>query len=217
MDNGLQSNDMAEPARLLRRVALDLTGLPPNQEMTERFTADPSDKNWEEVVDRLLANPAFGEHWASMWMDLGRYADTMGYAGDETRTIWPWRDWVIQTLNENLPFDQFTLEVLAGDLLPNATKNQRLATAFHRNTLNNNEGGTNDEEFRTIAVKDRVSTTMNTWMGLTVRCAECHSHKYDPVSHTEYYQFLDFFNQTADADRATSFRESTCDRIQSNI
>lgn len=191
----------ADPARLIRRVALDLTGLPPDQRLVDSFVADSSDANYERVIDQLLADQSFGEHWASMWLDLARYADTVGYAGDEKRTIWPWRDWLIKALNENKPFDQFTKEMLAGDLLPDPTEDQRLATAFHRNTLNNNEGGTNDEEFRTIAVKDRLSTTLNTWMGLTVRCAECHSHKYDPINHTEYHQLLDFFNQTADADR----------------
>lgn len=197
--------DAADPARLIRRLALDLTGLPPDRDMTDSFVADPSLENYERIVDELLADSSFGEHWASMWLDLARYADTMGYAGDETRTIWPWRDWLIKSLNDNMPFDQFTREVLAGDLLTNATEAQRLATAFHRNTLNNNEGGTNDEEFRTIAVKDRISTTLNTWMGLTLRCAECHSHKYDPISTREYYEFLDFFNQTADADRGDEY------------
>ena len=198
---GWQPNEAADPARLIRRLALDLTGLPPSRDMVERFVAEPSESNYETLVDELLNSPAYGEHWASMWLDLARYADTVGYASDENRTIWPWRDWLIQSLNENKPFDLFTTEIIAGDLLPNPSIEQRLATAFHRNTLNNNEGGTNDEEFRTIAVKDRINTTFNTWMGLTMRCAECHSHKYDPISHTEYYQFLDFFNQTADADR----------------
>ncbi|MDG2013122.1 MAG: PSD1 and planctomycete cytochrome C domain-containing protein [Pirellulaceae bacterium] len=198
---GWQPNEAADPARLIRRLALDLTGLPPSREMVERFVAQPNERTYEALVDELLSSPAYGEHWASMWLDLARYADTVGYASDENRTIWPWRDWLIQSLNENKPFDLFTTEIIAGDLLPDPSTEQRLATAFHRNTLNNNEGGTNDEEFRTIAVKDRINTTFNTWMGLTMRCAECHSHKYDPISHTEYYQFLDFFNQTADADR----------------
>jgi len=191
----------ANPARLMRRLALDLTGLPPSHSQVDRFVANPTNANYEGIVDELLQQDTFGEHWASMWLDLARYADTVGYASDENRTIWPWRDWLIQALNNNMPFDQFTRELLAGDLLTNPTVDQRLATAFHRNTLNNNEGGTNDEEFRTISVKDRISTTLNTWMGLTIRCAECHSHKYDPISHTEYHQFLDFFNQTTDADR----------------
>ncbi len=197
----LRPNPPADPARLVRRLALDLTGLPPTQTMVDTFVAQPSDANWERLVDQLLADPAYGEHWASVWLDLARYADTVGYAGDEKRTIWPWRDWLIKALNRNQPYDEFTTELLAGDLLPQANAQQRLATAFHRNTLSNNEGGTNDEEFRTVAIKDRLSTTLSTWMGLTVRCAECHSHKYDPISHQEYYQLLDFFNQTGDADQ----------------
>lgn len=199
-ENLLPSKD-AEPARLIRRTALDLTGLPPTQDQVARFIAAPTDETFSLIVDELLASPAYGEHWAAMWLDLARYADSFGYASDETRTIWPWRDWVIRSFNENMPYDQFTIEQLAGDLLPDATVDQRLATALHRNTLNNTEGGTNDEEFRTIAVKDRMSTTANVWMGLTLRCAECHSHKYDPISQKEYYQFLDFFNQTVDSDK----------------
>ena len=194
------SND-ADPHRLIRRLALDLTGLPPSQEMVEAYAANPTEQNYETIVEQLLASPAYGEHWAAMWMDIARYADTMGYAEDKKRDIWPWRDWVIRAFNDNMPWDQFTIEQIAGDLLPNATDNQKLATAFHRNTLSNTEGGTNDEEFRVIAVKDRISTTINVWMGLTMRCAECHTHKYDPISQTEYYQFLDYFNQTVDADK----------------
>lgn len=198
---GLPPRDAADPYRLIRRLALDLTGLPASQQQIESFANDPSLENYERVVDELLQSPRYGEHWAAMWLDLARYADSIGYSGDENRTIWPWRDWLIRSLNTNLPYDQFTTEMLAGDLLPNATQQQRLATAFHRNTLNNTEGGTDDEEFRTIAVKDRISTTVNVWMGLTMRCAECHTHKYDPISQTEYYQFLDFFNQTVDSDK----------------
>ena len=197
----LSPSRQSDPRRLIRRVALDLTGLPPTREMVERFAATPTDEVYERIVDELLASSAYGEHWAGMWLDLARYADSTGYASDPRRTIWPWRDWVIRAFNENMPYDQFTMEQIAGDLLPDASVDQKLATAFHRNTLNNNEGGTNDEEFRTIAVKDRVNTTVNVWMGLTMRCAECHTHKYDPISQKEYYQFLDFFNQTADADR----------------
>ena len=200
-ERGWQPNPPADESRLIRRLALDLTGLPPTRDMVDRFVAQPDQKTYESIVDQLLDSPSYGEHWASMWLDLARYADTVGYASDEDRTIWPWRDWLIEALNENKSFDEFTKEMLAGDLLPHPTEEQKLATAFHRNTLNNNEGGTNNEEFRTVAVKDRVSTTMNTWMGLTMRCAECHTHKYDPISQKEYYQFLDFFNQTADADR----------------
>ncbi|BCX46186.1 planctomycete cytochrome c [Haloferula helveola] len=197
---GLQLSADADPRILVRRVALDLTGLPPSAEMVDRFATDPSDRNFEQIVDELLASPAYGERWAAVWLDVARYADTIGYAVDGHRDIWPWRDWVIDAYNRNLPFDRFTIEQLAGDLLPDATESQILATAFHRNTPSNTEGGTNDEEFRTIAVKDRAGVTFNAWMGVTMRCAECHTHKYDPISHTEYYAFLDFFNQTADRD-----------------
>jgi hypothetical protein len=198
----LTPSEPADPHQLLRRLALDLTGLPPSDEQISKFTAKPDLETYEQMVDELLNLPTYGEHWASVWLDLARYADTIGYTEDHSRTIWPWRDWVIRALNENMPFDQFTIEQLAGDLLPNATAEQRLATAFHRNTLSNSEGGTIDEEFRVIAVKDRINTTINVWMGLTMRCAECHTHKYDPISIEEYYQFYDFFNQTADADRS---------------
>lgn len=198
---GLSPVSVAEPRALLRRLALDLTGVPPSMEEVEAFAANPSEANYQAAVDRYLASPTYGEHMAAMWLDIARYADTVGYAGDEGRDIWPWRDWVIDAYNSNMPYDQFTTEQLAGDLLPNATESQILATAFHRNTLNNNEGGTSDEEFRTIAVKDRISTTVNAWMGLTMRCAECHTHKYDPISHKEYYQFYGFFNQTEDSDQ----------------
>ncbi|MGI9517099.1 MAG: PSD1 and planctomycete cytochrome C domain-containing protein [Pirellulaceae bacterium] len=199
-EHELSPSPPAHPTRLIRRVALDLTGLPPSREQVDRYVSNATLETYEQIVDELLADSAYGEHWASMWLDQARYADTVGYAGDEPRTIWPWRDWVIESFNDNMPFDQFTLDQLAGDLLPDPTRRQRLATAFHRNTLNNNEGGTSDEEFRTVAIKDRLSTTLSTWMGLTARCAECHSHKYDPISHQEYYELLDFFNQTADAD-----------------
>jgi hypothetical protein len=196
----LEPAPAADPRRLIRRLALDLTGLPPARGMVERFVQTPTDETYETIVDELLASPDYGEHWTAMWLDLARYADTIGYAEDRHRDIWPWRDWVIRAFNDNMPYDQFTIEQLAGDLLPAATSDQILATAFHRNTLNNTEGGTSDEEFRVVAVKDRISTTVNVWMGLTLRCAECHTHKYDPISQKEYYQFFDFFNQTEDAD-----------------
>ena len=153
------------------------------------------------VVDRLLASPAYGEHWARKWLDLARYADTNGYEKDGSRTIWPFRDWVINALNADMPFDEFTIEQLAGDLLPNPTADQIIATAFHRNTMQNDEGGTDDEEFRVAAVIDRVNTTMQVWMATTMGCCQCHSHKYDPLSQREYYELFAFFNQTADADR----------------
>ncbi len=198
---GLQPNPPADRYQLIRRVTLDLTGLPPTIEETDAFVSDTSSGAFEKVVDRLLASESFGEHWARMWLDLARYADTKGYEKDNPREIWRYRDWVIEALNRDMPYDQFTIQQLAGDLLPDATLQQRLATAFHRNTLTNEEGGTDDEEFRVAAVKDRVDTTMQVWMGLTMGCAKCHSHKYDPISQEEYYRFYAFFNQTADNDR----------------
>ena len=191
--------------RLIRRVSLDLTGLPPSPEEADAFLADSSDDAFEKVVDRLLASEAYGEHWARMWLDLARYADTKGYEKDRHRDIWKFRDWVINALNQDLPFDQFTIEQLAGDLLPEATEEQILATAFHRNTMTNDEGGTDNEEFRIAAVKDRVDTTLQVWMGLTMGCAKCHSHKYDPISQQDYYSFYAFFNQTEDADRSDDY------------
>jgi hypothetical protein len=205
--SGLEQNPPSNPRQLMRRLSLDLTGLPPlthDQTTTaaiSNWLVDSSEKNYDAVVDALLQTDAYAEHWTSMWLDLARYADTVGYSGDEYREIWPWRDLVIRNIKQNKSYDQLVTELIAGDLIPNATNDQTLATAFHRNTLSNNEGGTNDEEFRTIAIKDRLSTTINAFMGLTVRCAECHSHKYDPVTHREYYQLLDFFNQTEDADK----------------
>jgi hypothetical protein len=198
---GLAPNAPAAPHEQIRRAALVLTGLPPTPAQVDAFTADPSDANYARIVDELLASPAYGERWAAMWLDIARYADTIGYGNDNPRKIWRWRDWVIEAFNRNLPYDRFTIEQLAGDLLPDATPDQLLATAFHRNTISNSEGGTDDEEYRVVAVKDRANTTINAWMGLTQRCAECHTHKFDPISHKEYYQVYAIFNQTADADR----------------
>jgi len=198
---GLQPSREADRWQLIRRVSLDLTGLPPTPAQVEEFVNDPSPLAYERLVDRLLADPAYGERWARMWLDLARYADSKGYGSDPLRTIWRYRDWVIDAFNQNMPYDRFTIEQLAGDLLPDATMEQVLATAFHRNTMANDEGGTDDEEFRVAAVKDRVETTMQVWMGLTAGCAKCHSHKYDPLTQREYYQLYAFFNQTEDADR----------------
>ncbi|MEZ6055198.1 MAG: DUF1553 domain-containing protein [Planctomycetaceae bacterium] len=197
----LNPSPEADRQALIRRVTLDLTGLPPTLEEVDAFLADESPDAYESLVDRLLASPAYGEHMARMWLDLARYADSAGYADDPARTIWGYRDAVIRSFNRNQPFDQFTIEQLAGDLLPDATEEQRIATAFHRNTLTNNEGGTNDEEFRNVAVVDRVNTTLAVWMGTTMACAQCHTHKYDPISQHEYFQFFAILNQSADADR----------------
>ncbi len=198
---GLAPSPEADRYMLIRRLSLDLRGLPPSPEEVRRFVNDKSPDAYELLVNRLLADPAYGERWAGMWLDLARYADSKGYGSDPLRTIWRYRDWVIEAYNANLPYDRFTLEQLAGDLLPSATLEQRVATAMHRNTMTNTEGGTDDEEFRVAAVRDRVDTTMQVWMGLTMGCAKCHSHKFDPVSQREYYEFYAFFNQTADADR----------------
>ena len=198
---GLSPSKEADAHTLIRRVALDLTGLPPTKAEVEAFLADESAKAYENLVNRLLAKPAFGEHWARMWLDLARYADSAGYADDPGRTIWAYRDWVIRAFNENMPFDQFTIDQIACDLVSTPTEDQLVATAFHRNTKTNNEGGTSDEEFRNAAVVDRVNTTMATWMGTTAACAQCHTHKYDPISHAEYFQMFAIFNQSEDADR----------------
>jgi hypothetical protein len=198
---GLKGSDRADRATLLRRLSLDLTGLPPTVEDVDSFILDASPNAYEKRVDQLLQSDRFGEHWARMWLDQARYSDTKGYEKDQPREIWRYRDWVIQALNQDLPFDQFTIEQIAGDLLPDPTSDQILATAFHRNTMTNDEGGTDNEEFRVLAVKDRVDTTLQVWMGLTMGCAKCHTHKYDPIRQEEYYQFYALFNQTADADR----------------
>ena len=199
--HGFKPSPTAGRRALARRVSLDLTGLPPSIEDVEKFVADKSEDAYEKFVDRLLQSSSYGEHWARKWLDLARYADSAGYADDPPRTIWAYRDWVIKAINENMPFDQFTIEQMAGDLLPNPTERQLVATAFHRNTLTNNEGGTQDEEFRNVAVVDRVNTTMAVWMGTTMACAQCHTHKYDPITQTEYFQFFAILNNTQDRDR----------------
>jgi len=198
---GLAPSAEADPYTLARRVYLDLTGLPPTPAEVDVFVNDTRPDAYDRLVDRLLASPHFGERWTRVWMDLARYADTKGYEKDDRRTMWPYRDWLIDAFNADMPFDEFTIRQLAGDLLPDAGDREVLATAFHRNTMTNDEGGTDDEEFRVAAIVDRVNTTMTVWMGMTMGCAQCHSHKYDPISHEEYYGFFAFLNQTQDADR----------------
>ncbi len=198
---GLKPAPEADRYTLARRVALDLTGLPPALEAVDRFVQDPSADAYEKFVDDVLQSPAYGERWAQVWLDLARYADSNGFAEDNPRVIWKYRDWVIDAINRNLPFDQFTIEQIAGDLLANPTQEQIIATAFHRNTLTNDEGGTSDEEFRVAAVVDRVNTTMQVWMGMTLACAQCHDHKYDPFSQEEYFRVFAIFNQTEDSDK----------------
>jgi hypothetical protein len=195
---GLGPSPEADRYTLYRRLCLDLTGLPPAWGEAEAFARDDAPAAYERAVDGLLASPHYGEQQARWWLDLARYADSNGYQVDLARSVWPYRDWVIRAMNENLRFDRFTIEQLAGDLLPSATLEQRIATGFHRNTKINDEGGGDAEEYRTKAVKDRVATTATTWLGLTLMCAECHSHKYDPLSQEDYYRFYAFFNNTAD-------------------
>ncbi len=197
----LKPAPQADAYALVRRAALDLTGLPPTIEEVDQFVNDRETGAYERLVDRLLAKDAFGEHWARLWLDQARYADSTGYADDPPRTIWAYRDYVIRSLNANKPFDQFTIEQLAGDLLPEPTEEQLIATAFHRNTLTNNEGGTSDEEYRNVAIVDRVNTTLAVWMGTTMACAQCHDHKYDPITNEEYFRVFAILNNTEDADR----------------
>ena len=198
---GWKPSPAADRYALARRVSLDLTGLPPTWAEVEQFVNDKNPRAYENYVDQLLAKPSYGEHWARLWLDLARYADSSGYADDPLRTIWAYRDWVIRALNRNQPFDQFTTDQIAGDLLPSPTQDQLIATAFHRNTLTNTEGGTDDEEFRNVAVVDRVNTTMAVWMGTTIACAQCHDHKFDPLSQEEFFRLFAIFNNTADSDK----------------
>ncbi len=195
---GLTPAPEADRATCLRRASLDLTGLPPALDELELFLADTAPDAWERALERLLASPRYGEHQARAWLDLARYADTRGYEKDERRTMWRWRDWVIEAFDRDLSFDRFTIEQLAGDLLPAATPDQLLATGFHRNTMVNQEGGADPEEFRVAAVKDRVHTTALVWLGTTLECAQCHDHKYDPFTQEDYYRLYACFDSTAD-------------------
>ncbi|MEZ5039559.1 MAG: DUF1553 domain-containing protein [Saprospiraceae bacterium] len=199
-ENKLDPSPVTDKVTLLKRLSLDLIGLPPTPAELEAFLEDDSELAIEKVVDRLLASPHFGERWAAMWMDLARYGDSQGYQKDPYRSIWRYRDWLIDAFNQNLPFDQFTIQQIAGDLLPEPSESQLLATAFHRNTMTNDEGGTDDEEFRVAAVMDRISTTWEVWQGTTMACVQCHSHPYDPFEHKDFYTTMAFFNNTADAD-----------------
>ncbi len=195
---GRQPSPAADPATLLRRVTLDLVGLPPTPAEVEEFLADPSPAAYQRVVDRLLASEQYGVRQALVWLDLARYADSNGYPHDAPRTIWPYRNWVISALNQDLPFDQFTLWQLAGDLLPDPSDEQLIATGFHRNTRINTEAGVDPEEFRVEAVLDRVNTTATVWLGSTLACAQCHDHKYDPFTQSDYYRLLAYFDNCAD-------------------
>jgi hypothetical protein len=191
---GLAAAPEADRYTLARRASLDLAGLPPTPEEADDFVNDSSADAYERLVDRLLASPQYGERWARKWLDLARYADTNGYEKDRVRSMWPYRDWVIRSLNADMPFDQFTVEQLAGDLLPGATLDQRIATGFHRNTMINEEGGIDPLEFRFYSMVDRVNTTATVWLGLTLGCAQCHTHKFDPIPHADYYRQMAFLN-----------------------
>ncbi len=202
--SGLTPQTEADCPVLVRRVTLDLIGLPPTPKDVSQICIN-GERSYESYVDSILSSPSYGERWAAMWLDLARYADSQGYEKDIGRTIWRYRDWLIRAFNEDMPFDQFTIEQLAGDLLPDATESQLIATAFHRNTMTNTEGGTDNEEFRVAAVVDRVNTTWEVWQGTTFACAQCHGHPYDPFVHEEYFEFFAFFNSTADRDLDSEF------------
>ncbi|MDB5338730.1 MAG: cytochrome [Planctomycetaceae bacterium] len=191
---GLTPSAEADRVTLIRRLSLDLLGLPPTPAQVESFVSDQSPEAYERLVDHLLSSPHYGERMARQWLDLARYADSNGFTRDQPRVIWKYRNWVIEAFNRNIPFDQFAIEQIAGDMLPEATVDQKIATGFHRNTLFNEEGGTDPEQFRIESVVDRVSTTGSVFLGLTIGCAQCHDHKYDPISQREFYQLFAFLN-----------------------
>ena len=199
-EQDLSPSKEADKPTLLRRISLDLIGMYPNDTIVQQYLESNDDKAYGQLVDSLLASRHFGEKWASLWLDLSRYADTKGYESDGGRTIWKYRDWLINAFNEDKPYDEFLTEQIAGDLLPDPTDAQYIATAFSRNSMTNDEGGTDNEEFRTAAVMDRVNTTWESIMGTTFSCVQCHSHPYDPFRHDEYYKFLAYFNNTRDED-----------------
>ncbi len=202
---GLSPSFSASPADLARRVSLDLIGFIPDIETVSRYIEDPTAENYSILVDSLLASPHFGEKWTSMWLDIARYADSKGYERDLYRPIWQYRDWVIDAFNDDMPYDQFLINQLAGDLIPSPDEGNYIATSFHRNTMTNDEGGTDNEEFRVAAVIDRVNTTWEGIMGTSFSCVQCHSHPYDPFRMEEYYQFYDYFNQSLDYDTFSDY------------
>ena len=201
----LSPSPEADKATLLRRVSLDLIGMPAPDSLAEKFLNDKRDNAYETLIDSLLASPRYGERWASLWLDLARYADTKGYEADHARNIWKYRDWLITAFNADKPYDVFLTEQIAGDLMNDPDDNKYIATAFHRNTMTNDEGGTENEEFRTYAVLDRVNTTWSALMGTTFNCVQCHSHPYDPFRHEEYYKFMAFFNNSRDEDTQADY------------
>ena len=205
---GLKPSPEADARTLIRRVSFDLTGLPPTPAEVDAFLRDTSPDAYEKVVDRLLASPRYGERMAMRWLDAARYADTNGYQTDAERYMWRWRDWVIDAFNRNLPYDRFTVEQIAGDLLPGATRDQMIATGFNRNHRGNGEGGIIPEEYAVEYVVDRVDTTSTVWMGLTLGCARCHNHKYDPFTQKEFYQLFAYFNQVPERGNAFKYGNS---------
>ncbi|HEV3386511.1 MAG TPA: PSD1 and planctomycete cytochrome C domain-containing protein [Gemmata sp.] len=209
---GLSPSPTADKYTLIRRVYLDLIGMPPTPEKADAFVKDNSPDAYEKVVDHLLASPKYGERWARKWLDLARYADTNGYEKDRQRSIWAYRDWVIQALNDDMPFDRFTIEQLAGDMLPDATTSQRVATGFHRNTMLNEEGGIDPLEFRYYAVVDRANVTATVWLGLTLGCAQCHTHKFDPIAHTDYYRLMALLNNADEPELRVATSEMVAKR-----
>jgi len=215
----LMPSEEADRVTLIRRVSLDLTGLPPTIEEVDAFVADKSEDAYGQLVDRLLASPHFGERWARVWLDLARYADSHGYEKDPPRSMWPYRDWVINAFNRNMPFDQFTIEQIAGDMLPNATQAQKIASGFNRNTMINTEGGVDQEQSRVETIVDRVNTTSTVWLGSTMACAQCHNHKYDPFSQKEYYQFFAFLNNADEPrfDVATTEQAARKKQVSSDV
>lgn len=194
LETGLKPQPPADRRTMIRRLSLDLIGLPPTPQEVQSFLSDTRPDAYERLVDRLLDSPHYGERWARKWLDLARYADTNGYEKDRPRSIWPYRDWVIDALNSDMPFDQFTIRQIAGDMLPNATQADKVATGFHRNTMLNEEGGIDPLEYRFYAMVDRVGTTGTVWMGMSVACAQCHTHKYDPITQTDYYRLMAAMN-----------------------
>lgn len=197
--SGLAPQPEADRRALIRRASFDARGLPPTPEEVEAFLADTADDAYARLVDRLLADPGYGEHRAHYWLDIARYADTHGYALDDYRSVWPYRDYVVQAFNDNMPFDRFTIEQLAGDLLPNPTLAQRVATGFNRGIMTTSEPGAIEDEFAALAAKDRVETVSAAWLGLTLGCATCHDHKFDPITQKDFYRMTAFFRNTADS------------------
>jgi mono/diheme cytochrome c family protein len=217
--DGLTPNDEADRSTLIRRVSLDLIGLPPSLGETVAFLADERPDAYERLVDRLLASPHYGERWARWWLDMARYADSHGYSIDAPREMWPYRDWVLDALNHDMPFDVFTIDQIAGDLRPDATLAQRVATGFHRNTPINMEGGIDKEQFRVESVLDRVNTTGSVWLGLTIGCAQCHDHKYDPLTMRDYYGLFAFLNNVDEPEMPVASAEAVArkDEIRREI